>query len=107
MKSIRTNDKLWVHWHGKIYGLPLETKKRRSSSGAEEKDLVAPFSCKVLKIFVQPGQTVKKGDPIVVVEAMKMEYSYSSPKDGTIDSVAVKEGDIVSGGIHFVRWRNA
>lgn len=107
MKSIKTKEKLWIQWHGRIYGVPLENKKRRSSSSGEEKDLVAPFSCKVLKIFVQAGQTVKKGDPVVVVEAMKMEYSYTAPKDGTIETISVKEGEIVSGGTHFVRWRNA
>jgi pyruvate carboxylase len=107
MKSIKTKDKVWVQWRGKIYGLSTETNKRRSSSSGETKELVAPFSCKVLKIHVKAGQTVAKGDPVVVVEAMKMEYSYTSPKEGVIDSISVKEGEIVSGGTQFVRWRNS
>ncbi len=107
MKSIKTKDKVWVQWQGKIYSFSTEVGKRRSSSGAETKELVAPFSCKVLKIFVKAGQKVAKGDPVVVVEAMKMEYSYTSPKDGEIESVPVKEGEIVSGGTQFVRWRNS
>jgi 3-methylcrotonyl-CoA carboxylase alpha subunit len=105
MRSLIVKDKLWVHWEGKIFGVPLASEKTKRASSAQEKDLIAPFSCKVLKLFAKPGQTLKKGDPVVVVEAMKMEYSYTSPKDGIVDAVGVSEGEIVKGGTHFIRWK--
>jgi biotin carboxyl carrier protein len=74
-------------------------------SADQAQDLVAPFSCKVLKLHVKPGQSLRKGDPVVVVEAMKMEYAYASPKDGTVDKVAVSEGQTVSAGTRFLSWR--
>ncbi len=106
MKSQKVKDRIWVQWQGRIYGVPADLKAaRRAASGEEAQELVAPFSCKVLKLFVSPGQVVKKGEPVVVVEAMKMEYSYASPKDGTIERVLAKEGEILQGGSQFVAWK--
>lgn len=105
MKSQRFKDKVWVQWQGRLYGMPLELTKARGAGATEAQELVAPFSCKVLKIHAKPGAKLKKGDPVIVVEAMKMEYSYASPKDGEVESVPVKEGEVVAAGTQFVRWR--
>lgn len=105
IRSQKSRDKLWVQWHGRLYGVPADLKKARAAaSGEEAQELVAPFSCKVLKLHVKPGQALKKGDPVVVVEAMKMEYAYASPHDGKIKAVLVKEGEILQSGAPFVAW---
>lgn len=105
-RSQKIKDKMWVHWKGRLYGVPADLKlAQRAAKGEEAQELIAPFSCKVLKIFVTPGQAIKKGAPVVVVEAMKMEYAYASPKDGTIAKVLAKEGEILQGGSHFVAWK--
>lgn len=103
-RSQRARDKLWVNWQGRLYGVPADLKKARAASTDDAQELVAPFSCKVLKIHVKSGQSVKKGDPVVVVEAMKMEYAYASPRDGKISKVLAKEGEILQGGSPFVAW---
>lgn len=106
MKTLKTKNALWVQKDGRIYAIPLGKKSsRRGASGAEAQELVAPFSCKVLKVHVKPGQKLVAGDPVAVVEAMKMEYSYASPRDGIIKEVLVKEGETMSAGQHFVRWK--
>ena len=46
----------------------------------------------ILKVNVAPGQAVKKGDVLCVLEAMKMENDISAPQDGTIASVNVQKG---------------
>lgn len=106
-RSQKSRDKLWVQWEGRLYGVPADLRKARAAAhGDEGQELAAPFSCKVLKLHVKGGQAVKKGDPVVVVEAMKMEYSYASPRDGKIARVLVKEGDILQGGAPFVAWED-
>ena len=106
-RSLKVKDKMWVQWNGRLYGVPADLKLAlRAVKGEEAQELIAPFSCKVLKIFVAPGQAVKKGDPVVVVEAMKMEYAYASPRDGTIAKVLAKEGEILQGGTPFVAWKD-
>lgn len=103
MKTQRHNGKVWVQWQGRLYG--LEAEKSRASAGAETADeLRAPFACKILRVHAKAGQALKKGEPVVVVEAMKMEYAYASPRDGTLAAVLVKEGDVVNAGADFVRW---
>lgn len=103
--TIRIGNKLWVHFQGRIYALPAQLKKNGTMASEESADeLVAPFSCKVLKVFVEDGQKVAQGDPVITVEAMKMEYSYASPRAGVIRRVLVSPGMIVQEGAQFVDW---
>ncbi len=105
-RAQKIRDRLWVQWRGRLYSVPADLRKAQAAArGEEAQELVAPFSCKVLKIQVRDGQSVKKGDPVVVVEAMKMEYSYASPRDGVIAKVLTREGEIVQGGAPFVAWK--
>lgn len=55
-------------------------------------DLKAPMPGLVLQVLVNPGDTVSKGDKILVLEAMKMENAIKSPTDGIISDVLVKQG---------------
>jgi biotin carboxyl carrier protein len=80
-----------------------ETKKllnqyiRESGVGTESGVTLikAPMPGLVVKILIEEGQSIKKGDKIIIVEAMKMENSLQSLIDGTVKSVKVKEGQAV------------
>ena len=52
----------------------------------------------VLEIFVSPGQIVKKGDLLLILDAMKMKNRLKSPADGKIKSIVAKTGDRVPKG---------
>ncbi len=58
-------------------------------------DIKSPMPGRVIKLNKKPGERVKKGELLVVIEAMKMENSIISPIDGTITEVPVKQGDMV------------
>ena len=60
--------------------------------------LPAPLAGNIFKVNVSLGQTVKAGDPLVVLEAMKMETNVSAPRDGTIGQISVQVGDSVAVG---------
>jgi acetyl/propionyl-CoA carboxylase alpha subunit len=60
--------------------------------------LVAPMPGAVVRILVEPGAAVTKGDPLVVLEAMKMEHTVASPTDGTVVEVRVEAGKQVDAG---------
>lgn len=72
-------------------------KSMGMGAGAVKKinDLKAPMPGVVLDVKVSEGQAVKKDEPIVVLEAMKMENLLKSPIDGIIKSVEIKKGDTV------------
>ena len=60
--------------------------------------VAAPMPGKILGVKANPGQAVKKGDVIVILEAMKMENEIVAPQDGTIASINVATGDSVEAG---------
>jgi biotin carboxyl carrier protein len=59
--------------------------------------VVAPMPGKVLAVLVQPGQAVEAGQPVVIVEAMKMEHTLTAEVAGTVGTVRVAAGDMVEG----------
>ncbi len=64
--------------------------------------ITSPMPGTVIKVHVHEGATVKAGEPLVVLEAMKMETPLVSPYDATVRAVSVKEGDRVAGGAVLV-----
>lgn len=58
----------------------------------------APMPGLILEISVEVGQSVKENDPLLILEAMKMENSFLSPRDGIIKSIAVEKGNAVDKG---------
>ena len=58
----------------------------------------APMPGLILEINVSIGQEVKENDPLLILEAMKMENSFLSPRDGIIKSIAVEKGNAVEKG---------
>ncbi len=61
-------------------------------------ELKAPMPGLIVDVRVQPGQAVQKGDPLLVLEAMKMENILKAPTDGTVASIAVGLRDTVTKG---------
>lgn len=73
-------------------------KAAGSASGSGAIKVSASVPGKVYKVEASVGQTVKAGDPIVVLEAMKMEIPVVAPQDGTVASIDVAVGDAVETG---------
>lgn len=67
-----------------------------SSDGLAEVKTMMPG--KVVRLIARPGDEVVKGDPVIVVEAMKMQNDLKSPKAGTVKEIRVEEGATVSAG---------
>ena len=76
------------------------------SSGAGNKSIKAPMQSTVVKLAVAVGDKVVEGDQILVLEAMKMEQSISSPRDGVIKAVKVSVGETVPSGTVLVEFED-
>ncbi|MGN0471347.1 MAG: biotin/lipoyl-containing protein [Lachnospiraceae bacterium] len=70
----------------------------KAAGGAGSVKVTAGAAGKVFKLAASVGQAVKKGDPVVIVEAMKMEIPVVAPQDGTVVSIDVAVGDAVEAG---------
>ena len=57
----------------------------------------------VLKVLAEVGQQISAGDPLVILEAMKMEQTLRASTDGVVEAVLVKQGDIVAPGDTLVK----
>ena len=68
--------------------------------------LTAPMNGTIVEVPVVAGQTVKSGDVLVIMEAMKMEYSITAPFNGTVDEVFFATGDMVKDGDQLVELSN-
>jgi biotin carboxyl carrier protein len=75
---------------------------RRPSRSDGHAPLAAPMPATVVRIDVQPGQHVARGDVMILLEAMKMELPLTSPRDGTVTSVRCREGELVQPGVPLV-----
>ncbi len=75
---------------------PVAPAAPAGSAGATQ--VSAPMPGTILKINVQNGQSVKKGDILMILEAMKMENEIMAPSDGTVSSVNVQTGASVETG---------
>lgn len=69
-----------------------------SLNAAKVSEIKAPMPGMVLKVFVNEGMEIKKGDNLFVLEAMKMENIIKAPADVTVKSVKIKPGDKVEKG---------
>jgi len=77
---------------------PRRAAGGRSGGSGGSGDVVVPMQGTIVKVMVAEGDTVEAGDPIVVLEAMKMENNVCAEKSGTITEIRVAEGDAVGGG---------
>ena len=73
-------------------------KAPAKAAGAGSVEVKAGAAGKVFKIEANVGQSVKKGDAVVIIEAMKMEIPVVAPEDGTVASIDVAVGDAVESG---------
>ncbi|KAJ5895243.1 Pyruvate carboxylase [Penicillium taxi] len=75
----------------------IENSSRLKADASDSSQVGAPMSGVVVEIRVHDGHDVKKGDPIAVLSAMKMEMVISAPHSGKVSGLLVKEGDSVDG----------
>lgn len=98
------NDSIQVKSITEVEGKSVKNAKS-AAAGATENDIVASLPGAVHKILVSAGDHVKKGQAVVVLEAMKMEIEVKAPKDGIIGSIEVSKGQSVANNQVVARFK--
>ena len=98
------NDSIQVKSITEVEGKSVKSAKN-AAAGATENDIVASLPGAVHKILVSAGDHVKKGQAIIVLEAMKMEIEVKAPKDGIIGSIEVSKGQSVANNQVVARFK--
>ncbi len=100
VRIARDNTRRFLHLDGWTleYTVAASGEPGSGAPHAAHEDLTAPMPGGVTQVLVRRGERVTVGQPLVIVEAMKMEHVIRAPRPGRITALRVREGDQVDGG---------
>lgn len=105
--AVKSKGRLWFHWQGETFVVDAGGTGPKRSGGDKASlkpgQINAPMPGKVTKLWVKEGDAVQKGQPLVVMEAMKMEYTLEADRDGKVEKVSVTQDSQVSLGQTLVQ----
>ncbi|HEY6257878.1 MAG TPA: acetyl-CoA carboxylase biotin carboxyl carrier protein subunit [Xanthobacteraceae bacterium] len=97
-----------VELEGRTYHLRhLDGFARRGQTLIDRGRLNAPVHGRVLDVLVSPGTHVKRGQVLMLLECMKLEYRVTAPADGTIEALHFAAGDVVEDGVQLLAFTPA
>lgn len=99
--AVADGDVRWVFIEGEVYEFEVQQQGRRKAT-AQQGSLAAPMPATVIRINVAPGDTVKKGATLLVLEAMKMELPVRAPADGVVQTISCRAGELVQAGVTLI-----
>jgi 3-methylcrotonyl-CoA carboxylase alpha subunit len=102
-RCVRDGRSWHVFFEGGRWTLALKDSLENLAVDAAVGSLTAPMPGRIVKLMAQPGATVKKGEPLLILEAMKMEHTLTAPADGTVAGVHCAAGDQVVEGAELIR----
>ncbi|MCU1748860.1 acetyl/propionyl/methylcrotonyl-CoA carboxylase subunit alpha [Pseudomonas sp. 6D_7.1_Bac1] len=98
-RAIRHGETLYLEWEGELRCIkPYDPIAAVEASHSHHGGLTAPMNGSIVRIVVEPGQTVEAGAQLVVLEAMKMEHSIRAPHAGVVKALYCQEGEMVNEG---------
>lgn len=102
--AVDAGDQRWVAVEGQVFLVEVAdvraSPRRRPPSGHES--LSAAMPATVVRIAVAVGQTVARGAPLVILEAMKMEMPLRAPHDAVVEEIRCQEGELVQPGVPLI-----
>ena len=94
--SAKVKDTWWIHIGGHTFC--IDHVEPGAAEDDEGSGLSAPMPGKVLQVLVEVGQIVEPGQPLMILEAMKMEHRIIASQEGTVSAINFSEGDQVQQG---------
>ena len=99
--SVAVGDVRWVFVDGRVFELAEARPLARVRTG-HDGSLMAPMPATVRRVLVGVGDTVKRGDSLVILEAMKMELPVRANAPGLVRAVHCREGELVQPGLALI-----
>jgi 3-methylcrotonyl-CoA carboxylase alpha subunit len=100
---VMRDDMLTIIHSGNSYELKIINKTdHHADEDATPGSLLSPMPGKVIEVLVNAGDVVKKGTPLLILEAMKMEHTITAPMDGTVTTLHYAAGDMLDEGVELL-----
>ena len=90
--------------HGVFSFSQIQPDRGQDQADDNHGSLIAPMNGTMVSVLVTSGEQVKKNQPLVIMEAMKMEHTIKAPSDGIVDDVYFNAGDMVDGGSELLAF---
>ncbi|MBH4397004.1 methylcrotonyl-CoA carboxylase subunit alpha, partial [Pseudomonas aeruginosa] len=101
--ALRRGRQLFLEWEGELLAIEaVDPIAEAEAAHAHQGGLSAPMNGSIVRVLVEPGQTVEAGTALVVLEAMKMEHSIRAPHAGVVKALYCSEGELVEEGTPLV-----
>ncbi|CAM2069913.1 Biotin/lipoyl-binding protein [Sulfidibacter corallicola] len=94
---------VWVTLAGETFF--FENSKGKGGADDSHDGFAAPMPGKVIKVLVNQGDVVEKGQVLMVMEAMKMEHRIEAPGPGTVTAIHFQADDLVDQGVHLLDFQ--
>ena len=101
-RAVRDGSQWHVFCNGGYRRLALKAELQTPEDAAAAGSLAAPMPGKVIQVMVEAGARVKKGQPLLILEAMKMEHTITAPADGVVKEINFAAGEQVLEGAELV-----
>ena len=98
----------WIFWNGRVFrgDFRKDASAARGSHGSTAmRTLTAPMPATIVTVHVKAGDTVAKGQVLMLLEAMKMELPIRAPGDGVVSAVHGREGQLVDADAVLVEFK--
>jgi 3-methylcrotonyl-CoA carboxylase alpha subunit len=106
--AIVAAEKLHVFLRGDVFVLtPVERATGKTGASGPETGLFAPMPGTIVALIAREGARVEKGEPLLILEAMKMEHTITAPAAGTVKAFCFAVGDRVADGAELVEFEAA
>ena len=106
--AVEHGDTVWVAVDGRVWHFDkIDPDADAGGAGVAENMVAAPMPGKVIKVLVEVGAEVKEAQPVLIVEAMKMEHTLRAPMNGTVTELHCAEGDQVDANVPLIEIEEA
>ncbi|HEV3330463.1 MAG TPA: acetyl/propionyl/methylcrotonyl-CoA carboxylase subunit alpha [Bryobacteraceae bacterium] len=108
VSAVRQDDEIVIFSGGLTHHLRLiDLLASQDAEEATGGRLTAPMPGRIVQVLTEKGATVKRGDALLILEAMKMEYTIAAPSDGQVEEVRYAAGDVVDEGAELITFHSA
>ena len=103
VSAVAARDRIWAACDGHVLEIQVQPASSRAHARAGEHDVLGPpMPATVVRVRVKRGDSVRAGDVLIALEAMKMELSIRAPRNGVVTAIHCREGELVQPGVTLI-----